>query len=99
MNRFGIFLWSWVFVFAASASEAPDSGSTPSCDALYRTKDFPRAAKVCAADAEKGNPQAQFLMGRMHEEGDGVAQDDAIAVKWYRLAADKGHATSQRRLA
>jgi len=31
----------------------------------------------------------------MYATGRGVAQDDAEAVRWYRLAADQGHASGQ----
>ncbi len=31
----------------------------------------------------------------MYEKGRGVPQDDAEAVRWYRLAADQGYATAQ----
>ena len=31
----------------------------------------------------------------MYKEGKGVPQDDAEAVKWYRKAAEQGHADAQ----
>ena len=34
----------------------------------------------------------------MYDDGEGVPQDDAEAVRWYRLAADQGHATAQNNL-
>ena len=34
----------------------------------------------------------------MYEEGNGVPQDYAKAVKWYRLAADQGYADAQYNL-
>ncbi|MBL4874254.1 MAG: sel1 repeat family protein, partial [Rhodobacteraceae bacterium] len=34
----------------------------------------------------------------MYENGVGVLQDYAEAVKWYRLAAEQGHASSQNNL-
>ena len=38
--------------------------------------------------AEQGDAEAQFSLGRMYDEGEGVAEDDAEAVRWYRLAAE-----------
>jgi uncharacterized protein len=38
---------------------------------------------------------AQFNLGFMHSKGQGVQQNDAEALKWYRLAADQGHARAQ----
>ena len=48
--------------------------------------------------AEQGDAGAQYLLGRMYEDGDGVRQDDAEAVKRYRKAAEKGNALAQRSL-
>ena len=45
--------------------------------------------------AEQGHAEAQFHLGRMHDDGRGVAQDDGEAVRWYRLAADQGVALAQ----
>jgi len=41
---------------------------------------------------------AQFNLGLMYANGDGVQQDDAKAVKWYRKSADKGVAAAQSNL-
>jgi uncharacterized protein len=45
--------------------------------------------------AEQGDAEAQFNLGRMYYNGEGVSQDDAEAVKWYRKAADQGHTEAQ----
>lgn len=45
------------------------------------------------------NPDAQYQLGLTYEEGNGVAQDDAQAVYWYRKAAEQGHALAQSNLA
>ncbi len=34
----------------------------------------------------------------MYRDGNGVLKDDAEAVRWFRLAADQGHATGQNNL-
>ena len=36
-----------------------------------------------------------FEKGMAYLKGNGVEQSDAEAVKWYRLAADQGHAYAQ----
>ena len=48
--------------------------------------------------AEAGDAEAQFLLGFSYDIGRGVPQDDAEAVRWYRLAADQGHAGAQYEL-
>ena len=35
---------------------------------------------------------AQFNLGTLYVKGQGVPQDYAEAVKWFRLAANQGHA-------
>ena len=45
--------------------------------------------------AERGDAHAQALLGEMYEKGRGVRQDYAEAVKWFRQAAEQGHAVAQ----
>jgi len=45
--------------------------------------------------AEQGDAVAQFALGLMYYNGEGVPENDAEAVKWYRLAAEQGHASAQ----
>jgi len=35
--------------------------------------------------------EAQFILGIAYNKGQGVEQDDAEAVKWYRKAAEQGY--------
>ena len=48
--------------------------------------------------AEKGEAFAQYNLGVMYENGKGVPENDADAVKWYRLAAEQGRARAQNNL-
>lgn len=48
--------------------------------------------------AERGDSQAQDVVGTIYAEGLGAPQDYAEAVKWYRLAAAQGHARAQYNL-
>ena len=45
--------------------------------------------------AERGNAEAQYELGLMYDTGDGVAEDNREAVKWYGLAAEQGDAEAQ----
>ena len=56
--------------------------------------DFKKTLQV----AEQGNAQAQFSLGKMYYEGQGVRQDYAEAVQWYRKAAEQGVAEAQTNL-
>ena len=62
-------------------------------------KDKERFEKVkVKALAEKGDAIAQFNLGVMYDEGQGVEQSFKDAVKWYRKAADQGDADAQSNL-
>ena len=45
--------------------------------------------------AEQGDAEAQFNLGLMYEQGQGIPQDYAEALRWYRLAAGQGYAAAQ----
>ena len=45
--------------------------------------------------AEQGDAAAQASLGFMYRNGEGVPQDYGEALRWYRLAADQGHASAQ----
>ena len=48
--------------------------------------------------AEQGEAKAQYNLGVMYAEGEGVPEDDRKAVKWYRKAAEQGNAPAQYNL-
>jgi len=50
------------------------------------------------ARAALGDVIAQFNLGVMYALGDGVPEDDAEAVRLYRLAAEQGDANAQNNL-
>ena len=50
------------------------------------------------AKAQAGDPTAQLNLGKAYEDGNGVAQNDNHALKWYRAAAEQGNAGAQNNL-
>ena len=48
--------------------------------------------------AESGDADAQYNLGWMYDNGEGVVEDDKEAVKWYQKAADQGDAQAQSNL-
>jgi len=42
---------------------------------------------------------AQFNLGTMYENGEGVAKDKKTAERWYRKAAEQGYAQALSKLA
>jgi TPR repeat protein len=48
--------------------------------------------------AESGDAKYQLALGFKYEQGIGVPQNYAEAIKWYRKSADQGYAKAQTRL-
>ncbi len=48
--------------------------------------------------AAAGDAKAQIELGHAYEDGNGVPQNDELAVKWYRAAAEQGSAVAQNDL-
>ena len=64
----------------------------------YGAGDYATALAEWRPLAEQGDAAAQHNLGVMYDEGKGVPQDDAEAVKWYRRAAEQGLADAQYNL-
>jgi len=56
----------------------------------YAKGDYVTAAKETRILAEQGNIQAQYELGILYENGQGVKQDYKQAFKWYSKMAEQG---------
>lgn len=74
------------------------AGPTEDAAAAYKRGDYAIALLLIRPLAEQGDAVAQYILGDMYVKGQGVSQDNAEAVKWYRLAADQGYASAQGNL-
>ena len=57
--------------------------------------DYATALREWRPLAEQGDPRAQFSLGLLHENGDGVTRDYAKARQWYEKAAAQKEARAQ----
>lgn len=58
---------------------------------LYTSGAYDRAYFIYRNElAPKGDKYAQYMIGYMHFSGTGVPEDPAVALAWYRLAAERG---------
>ena len=64
----------------------------------YNSGDYATALNEWKPLAEQGDDSAQYNLGVIYANGEGVPQDYEEAVKWYRLAAEQGHASAQSNL-
>ena len=79
--------------FFACFSVAADT--MDAAEMAYESEDFARALEILLPLAEAGIADAQFLLGLMHANGQGVEQNFYRAGKLYRAAGDQGHAGAQ----
>ena len=57
----------------------------------YANGDFPAALRELKPLAKQGDVEAQGMLGIMYDRGNGVPQDYKIALKWWNIAASRGH--------
>ena len=57
--------------------------------------DFAKAMREWQPLAEQGNARAQFYLGLLYENGDGVPEDYKKAREWYEKSAAQGEANAQ----
>lgn len=89
MKRLALFI-ALIFAFPMPAAAGFYEGLQ-----AYSAGDYATALKEWRPLAEQGDAGAQFNLGVMYSQGQGVPQDYAEAVKWYRLAAEQGNAKAQ----
>ena len=58
-------------------------------------KTMPKPSSGSAWPPSRALAIAQFKLGFMYAFGEGVPEDHAEAVKWFRMAAEQGHANAQ----
>ena len=87
---------------AGSPSPTPQAKTANSSASLfqsaasaYERKNYPVALKLFTKLAEQGDASAQFALGFMYDNGEGVPKDASQAVTWYRKAAEQGDAKAQ----
>jgi len=61
----------------------------------YGRGDYATALRELRPLAEQGDPAAQFYLGLLYENGDGVPRDFVKARQWYEKAAAQGEAKAQ----
>ena len=64
----------------------------------YQQGNHAKAFEWYTKAAHQGFAAAQFYLGVMYEQGQGVRQDDQKAVEWYTKAANQGNAKAQHNL-
>ena len=78
-----------ITIFLSSCSTTPSSVYSGSC--------FEKPIDIddCQVKAEQGDVGAQFNLGYMYGNGQGVVQDYKEAVKWFTKSAEQGYVLAQ----
>ena len=86
---------------APAPSISPEPVSAPNAEALNSqgntardNKDYAEAMRLYRQAAAIGDAAAMNHIGRLYQNGWGVAADYGEAMRWYRLAAEKGDAAA-----
>ena len=67
-------------------------------DKAYVRGDYEKAHTDIEFLANGGDPRAQYDLGLMYDQGQGVQQSDARAMEWYERAAQQGEPRAQYNL-
>lgn len=69
------------------------------CELNFHKINFEKFFAQCHQEAEQNNPNAQFNLALVYDEGKGVGQDKQKAAYWYTKAAEQGYLNAQNNLA
>ena len=86
-----------VFLVVACATVAA-ADSIEKAGHAYGRGDYVQAERLYRSLAEQGDPKAQYFLGVMYANGQGVPQDYKKAMTWIGKAAVQGDAEAQRDL-
>ena len=65
------------------------------CINAYQSQKYKDAYRICEPLANKGDPDAQYILGRLYEEGDVIKKNYAMALQWYKKSAAQNHVAGQ----
>ena len=87
-----------VGLLALTVSGVATAGQFEDAATAYTNGDYATALREFRSLADQGNAVAQYNLGRMYYDGQGVPQNFAETLRWFRLAAGQGHAGAENSL-
>lgn len=96
MHRFSTLV---VAAFLSLCVTVAWSGDVKKGWAAYNALDYAAAKAEWQELADAGDAEAAYGIGMLYGNGFGVDMDDALALKYYGIAAEKGHKEAQFNLA
>lgn len=101
-GSFGASRWWGRLIFVTCLSIAGGPAQAQSlADAVreIEAKNFAQAAEWLLPLANQGDTDAQYRLGLLAYHGQGMQEDEVMAVYWWKKAAQHGHAESMYQLA
>jgi peptidoglycan hydrolase-like protein with peptidoglycan-binding domain len=86
MKKILVFGFALVLLLSAAVMAGYREGMS-----AFLRKDYKAAFGEFKPAAESGDPDAQFMLGKLHVEGLGVLQDYVTAHKWLNLSGSQGN--------
>lgn len=93
----GLF-FAFGFSACSTSKGTVTGGATKSAETAYMSGDYTTALREWQPRAEKGDAEAQYGLGYMYRQGQGVPKDSKEAGKWYGKAAEQGYVKAQVKL-
>ena len=87
-----------LFLVAVALATAPAFGDFQAGQDAHDKGDYKTALREWQPLAEQGDSFAQFFLGLMYKNGEGVPQDYKKAIKYYTLSAEQGNISAQSNL-
>ena len=85
----------FLFLSAAAQADNVDTERFTQAAQAHRQGHYRQAAALWQELAEKGVRDAQYNLGLMYRYADGVPEDLAAALRWYKRAAEQGDIQAQ----
>jgi uncharacterized protein len=84
-----------VLLMTVATAQAATVGTFDVALAAAERGDYVTAPRLWRSLADRGDADAQYNLGVMYNNGDGVPRDYVEAMKWHRKAADQGNGNAQ----
>ena len=65
----------------------------------YKSQQYEAAYPKLLAEAERGNAEAQCMIGTLYQLGLGTEADDDKAIEWYERSGEQGYCVANNNLA
>ena len=89
-------LAAWAVLAGVAASGLAANADTGAGKDALAAKQYDKAFKELLPEAEKGDAEAQYILGKMHQAGWGTPKDPKRAQAFFSQAARLGHVPSQK---